>query len=189
MKREDVAKVFANATSEQIDSILNINSADIGKAKKDYDTIKAELDTAKQQITDINTQYENLKTANASAEEYKTKYDELVADNQRRAEEQAAKDLITAERAEFDKYFADNKKEWYNQMTADGYFEKFRTAKIADENKAKTTADILHDLTKDDATAFKGVNPDVNIGGAKNIGNDNGNRLSELYKNNPFFKG
>lgn len=189
MKREDVTKVFANATSEQIDSILNINSADIGKAKKDYDTIKAELDTAKQQITDINTQYENLKTANASAEEYKTKYNELVADNQRRAEEQAAKDLITAERAEFDKYFADNKKEWYNQMTADGYFEKFRTAKTADENKTKTTADILHDLTKDDATAFKGVNPDVNIGGAKNIGNDNGNRLSELYKNNPFFKG
>lgn len=37
MKREDVKGIFAEATSEQIDKILDLNSSDIGKAKKEYD--------------------------------------------------------------------------------------------------------------------------------------------------------
>ena len=188
MKREDVSKIFAEATPEQIDKILDLNSADIGKAKKGFDDLKAELETAKQTITDINKQYDDLKAANASAEDYKTKYDELVADNKRKAEEQAARELESAERAEFDSYFAEQKKEWYNQMTADGYFAKYRAAKNDPANKAKTTADILHNLTKDDSTAFKGVAPEVKLGGAKPIGGGE-NRMAELYKNNPFFKG
>ena len=99
MKREDVSKIFAEATAEQIDKILDLNSADIGKAKKGFDDLKAELETANQTITDINKQYDDLKAANASAEDYKTKYDELVADNKRKAEEQAARELEVAERA------------------------------------------------------------------------------------------
>lgn len=54
MKREDVSKIFAEATADQIDKILDLNSADIGKAKKGFDDLKAELETAKQTITDIN---------------------------------------------------------------------------------------------------------------------------------------
>ena len=115
MKREDVSKIFAEATAEQIDKILDLNSADIGKAKKGFDDLKAELDTAKQTITDINKQYDDLKAANASAEDYKTKYDELVADNKRKADEQAARELEAAERAEFDGYFTEQKKEWYRE--------------------------------------------------------------------------
>ena len=34
MKREDVSKIFENATEEQISKLLDINSADIGAAKK-----------------------------------------------------------------------------------------------------------------------------------------------------------
>lgn len=104
-----------------------------------------------------------MKAANASAEDYKTKYDELVADNKRKADEQAARELEAAERAEFDGYFTEQKKEWYNQMTADGYFAKYRAVKTDPANKAKTTADILHNLTKDDSTAFKGVAPEVKL--------------------------
>lgn len=167
MKREDVSKIFAEATADQIDKILDLNSADIGKAKKGFDDLKAELETAKQTITDINKQYDDLKAANASAEDYKTKYDELVADNKRKADEQAARELEAAERAEFDGYFTEQKKEWYNQMTADGYFAKYRAVKTDPANKAKTTADILHNLTKDDSTAFKGIAPEVKLGGAK----------------------
>jgi hypothetical protein len=188
MKREDVSKIFTEATPEQIDKILDLNSADIGKAKKGFDDLKADLETAKQTITDINKQYDDLKAANASAEDYKTKYDELVADNKRKADEQAARELEAAERAEFDGYFTEQKKEWYNQMTADGYFAKYRAAKIDPVNKGKMMADILHNLTKDDPTAFKGVQPEVKLGGAKPIGGGE-NRMAELYKNNPFFKG
>ena len=34
MKREDVTKIFEGATEEQINQLLNINSADIGNARK-----------------------------------------------------------------------------------------------------------------------------------------------------------
>lgn len=73
MKREDVSKIFSDATSEQIDKILDLNSADIGKAKKGYDDLKAELETANQTVAEINRQYEELRGANASAEDYKAK--------------------------------------------------------------------------------------------------------------------
>lgn len=50
MKREDVSKIFEGATEEQINQILNINSADIGNAKQKAETerdgYKAQLDTA-----------------------------------------------------------------------------------------------------------------------------------------------
>lgn len=50
MKREEVAKIFEGATDEQITAILNINSADIGKAKEkieaERDNYKTQLETA-----------------------------------------------------------------------------------------------------------------------------------------------
>lgn len=50
MKREDVSKIFEGATEEQINQILNINSADIGNAKQKAETerdgYKAQLNTA-----------------------------------------------------------------------------------------------------------------------------------------------
>jgi len=54
MKREDVTKVFADATEEQINTLLNINSADIGHAKQkieaERDSYKSQLDTAKETL-------------------------------------------------------------------------------------------------------------------------------------------
>ena len=54
MKREDVTKVFADATEEQINALLNINSADIGHAKQkieaERDSYKSQLDTAKETL-------------------------------------------------------------------------------------------------------------------------------------------
>lgn len=189
MKREDVSKIFAEATAEQIDKILDLNSADIGKAKKGFDDLKADLETAKQTITDINKQYDDLKAANASAEDYKTKYDELVADNKRKADEQAARELKAAERAEFDKYINEVRpKGWKKEMYANSYFDLYCEAKAQSENKAKTTADIIHELIKDDTTSFVGNEAEIKLGGAKPIGGG-ANRMAELYKNNPFFKG
>ncbi len=50
MKREDVTKIFEGATEEQVNSLLNIHSADIGNAKKaletERDSLKEQLKTA-----------------------------------------------------------------------------------------------------------------------------------------------
>lgn len=50
MKREDVSKIFEGATEEQINQLLDINTADIGnaikKAETQRDNYKSQLDTA-----------------------------------------------------------------------------------------------------------------------------------------------
>ena len=63
MKREDVAKIFEGATEEQISGILDINSADIGKAKGDYDALKAKLGEAKETIQTLTAEAEALKNS------------------------------------------------------------------------------------------------------------------------------
>ena len=54
MKREDISKIFEGATDEQINAVLNINSADIGKAKTkaegERDNYKSQLETATEQL-------------------------------------------------------------------------------------------------------------------------------------------
>lgn len=50
MKREDISKLFPNATDEQISALLDINSADIGKVKKERDDYKSQLDTVQEKL-------------------------------------------------------------------------------------------------------------------------------------------
>ena len=44
MKREDIKKFFPDATEEQLKGLLDINTADIGRAKGDLETVRAELE-------------------------------------------------------------------------------------------------------------------------------------------------
>ena len=46
---------------EQIDKILDENSADIGKAKQDYDTLKEEHETTKNQLQEANNTIDGFK--------------------------------------------------------------------------------------------------------------------------------
>lgn len=133
-----------------------------GKLKKTEDDLKETKET----LEDTNKAFEDLKQKNASKEDWEAKYNEIVTENKKKADEQAAKELELQERAEFDDYFSQNNKEWANPMIADGYFAKFREEKRLPENKGKTSGDIAHRLTKDDATAFKTAQPIVNLKGA-----------------------
>lgn len=57
MKREDVSKVFEGATDEQINAILDLNSADIGKAKHklevERDNYKDSLEAAQNALKEF----------------------------------------------------------------------------------------------------------------------------------------
>lgn len=57
MKREDITKVFEGATDEQINALLDINSADIGNAKKkleaERDNYKSQLETAQNALKEF----------------------------------------------------------------------------------------------------------------------------------------
>ena len=54
MTREEVSKIFVNATEEQINALLDINSSDIGKAKKTPPALK----TKNKALTEKIAEYE-----------------------------------------------------------------------------------------------------------------------------------
>lgn len=160
----------------EFDKTVSENYKTVAEANKIQEKLTREIEdhkTTRKTLEDTTNAFEELKNSNASKEDWEKKYNSLVEDNRKKAEEKEKADKEAMERAEFDKYFADNKKEWNNPFIADGYFGKFKEAKALEENKGKMTADILHALTKDDATAFKKTEPIVNIKGANPTGSDN----------------
>ncbi len=65
MKRTDIKELFPDATDEQISKIMDLNGADINKAKGEADDLKSQLATAQ-------TEIENLKKGGDHAEELAT---------------------------------------------------------------------------------------------------------------------
>ena len=89
MKREDIAKIFEGATEQQINAVLDINSKDIGNAKKkleiERDTYKDQLDTAKGQLkefenVDVKDLQDKIKTLTSDLETKDTEYQQKIAD-------------------------------------------------------------------------------------------------------------
>lgn len=50
MKRTDITELFPEATKEQIDKLLDLNGADITKAKGDLEAVRGQLATAQTEI-------------------------------------------------------------------------------------------------------------------------------------------
>ena len=56
MTRNDIKAQFPEATNEQIDALLNINSNDIGKAKNNVSNLESQINALNQQVTTLNGQ-------------------------------------------------------------------------------------------------------------------------------------
>ena len=65
MTREQVKKIFPDATDEQIDSFLNANGVDISKAKSGSEKLQEEIDRLKP----IEAEYEKLKGSTLTEQE------------------------------------------------------------------------------------------------------------------------
>ncbi len=64
-------------TKEQVDSILDVNSTDIGNAKKELESVQSELDTVKEQLQEANTTIEGFadyEEVKGQVAEYKEKF-------------------------------------------------------------------------------------------------------------------
>ena len=200
MKREEL-KQIAELTDEQLDKIMDINGADVEKVKAKVTALEAELKEAKATTDKINAEYEALKSSNAGAEEYKSKYEALVAENEAKAK-QAEAERIAKEKAEgLDRRFdaVVGEKSFQHEAIRADYRRKFENALADKENEGKSDADIFHALTKDDATAFKGVTA-VRLAGGKPTGSgkyssrdeimsirDGATRRAEMLANPQFF--
>jgi hypothetical protein len=175
VKREEIKSIFPDATDEQLKAVMDLNGKEVEKNKK----LETELKEKKEELENLNTEMETLKTANASGDEWKAKFEALQADNEAKAR-QAEADRIAKEKAEgLDKRFdavVGDKKFTHDAIRAD-YRRKFENALADKENEGKSDADVFHALIKDDATAFTGVTA-VKLQGGKPQGTTGGTKYS-----------
>ena len=163
VEKEVAEKIFAERSKE----------IEADKAKREK--LETELKEKKESLDTLSKEFEDLKSSNASAEEYKTKYEALVADNEAKAK-QAEADRILAEKTEnINKRFeavVGEKKFSHNAIKAD-YLKKFGEALELEENKSLSDEQVFHNLIKDDKNAFEGVTA-VKLAGGRPSGTGNG---------------
>lgn len=170
MKREDIAKIFEGATDDQINQILNINSADIGRAKGPATKLQEDLDAANAALVKANDTIKTLEANKGDVEKLQKEIDGYKAADQKRiADEKAA-----AERNELlsrmDAVMGDRK--FIHERMRDIVADEFGKA-IADKaNLGKADKDIFEAVTKDQGY-FASMNPPAgNMGGAGEISDE-----------------
>lgn len=188
VEKEVAEKIFAERSKE----------IEADKAKREK--LETELKEKKESLDNLSKEFEDLKSSNASAEEYKTKYEALVADNEAKAK-QAEADRILAEKTEnINKRFeavVGEKKFSHNAIKAD-YLKKFGEAIELEENKSLSDEQVFHNLIKDDKNAFEGVTA-VKLAGGRPSGTsgktrdeimaikDGNTRRAEMLANSHLF--
>ena len=174
MKREELKNIIPDITDEQMGKILDINSADIGKAKSDYEKVKNELDKAKGTISDYDKKISDLEEAANNGEDFKKKFEDLKKEiEDEKAEAKRKADEEAAEKAMADRFkTVVGDKQWRDELTGDAVYSKFKSAVADEANKGKGDKDILEALTKDQnywknpnqPGNMTGVNKNTNMG-------------------------
>lgn len=151
MKREDIKKFFPDATEEQLKGLLDINTADIGKAKGELEAVKADLEKANGTLKEYETTIADLKKSAEGNEDFKKKFEDLeqrIADEKAEAEKKAKEE---AEEAEYSNRFKTvvGEQKWRDALTEKAVYAEFKTALQDETNKGKGDKDILAALTQD----------------------------------------
>ena len=167
MKREDLKNIIEGITEEQLKAILDINTADIGKAKADYEEIKRKNETLEKDISELEVKINNLTEQNNTADGYKKELDKLkktIADKEAAdkaaADDKALTDAITA-------VFGDKK--FTSDYVKNGIIADMKTEIAKSENKSKGYAEIFDALTKDKEGIFANPNPPVDMPGIGDV--------------------
>lgn len=151
MKREDIKKIFPDATEEQLKGLLDINTADIGKAKGELEAVKADLEKANGTLKEYETTIADMKKSAEGNEDFKKKFEELeqrIADEKAEAEKKAKAE---AEEAEYSNRFKTvvGEQKWRDALTEKAVYAEFKTALQDEANKGKGDKDVLAALTQD----------------------------------------
>lgn len=167
MKREDITKLFPEATDEQVSALLDINSHDIGKAKAGGDKLQADLEAANATLKAAQDTIKALEAAKGDAAKLKTELDGYkAAEEQRKAAETAAQ-LRAAVEARFNT--AVGERAFLHDFVRKGVLDEFEKALAAPENKGKGDKELFEAITKDKGFFASQNPPPINMGGAKII--------------------
>ena len=170
MKREDIAKIFEGATDEQINKVLNINSADIGKAKGSAEKLQEELEATKETLSKAQETIKILEANKGDLEKVQKELDEYKASEQKRIEDEKA----AAERSELltrmDAVMGERK--FIHGRMRDIVADEFSKAIKDKANLGKADKEIFDEVTKDQGY-FASQNPPAgNMGGIGEISDE-----------------
>ena len=164
MKREDIKKLFENATDDQISALLNINSADIGAAKGEFTRVQGELTESEKKLKAAQDTITALEATKGESTKMKEELDKYKAeDEQRKKDEEAAKARKGAE-TRFDAAVGTDRK-FVHEFVRTGVFGEFEKALSDPANTGKSDKDVFDAITKD-KDYFASQNPQGNMGGA-----------------------
>ena len=172
MKREDIAKIFEGATDEQINKLLDINSADIGKAKGSATKLQEDLDAANAALTKAQDTIKALEASNGDLAKVQKELEDYKAAEQKRI----ADEKIAAERSELltrmDAVM--NGRKFIHERMRDIVAEEFGKAIKDKANIGKADKEIFDSVTKDQGY-FASQNPPAgNMGAAGEISDEAG---------------
>ena len=180
MKREEIKKIFPDATDEQLKAILDINGADVEKVKGKVTALEAELKDSKESLDDLNAALDEAKKKAESNDDYKQQLEELQKkvkeDNDKREADRLAKEEAQRTEQRFNAVLGE-KKFNHEAIRAD-YLRKFGEALKDTGNVGKSDIDIFTALTKEDAHAFAGATV-VNLAGASQKASEGKNYASK----------
>lgn len=156
MTREELKKIIEGITDEQLKSILDINSTDIGKAKGDYNTLKAENDTLKSDKKSLEEKITELSKKSNTADDYKKQLDGLKAEIKRKEDEEKEKAEDAALTEAITAVFGDKK--FTSDYVKNGLIADMKAEIAKPENKGKGYSEIFESLTKDKPGIFENPN-------------------------------
>lgn len=169
-------EAFAKAAEEKGIKLADLSGGKYVERDK-YDKLGSDLKTAKETIETMTGELQTLKDSNATAEDWKKRFEDLQKDNAEKerlaneAKAKAEKEAAILARYEAASIGRDGKAlEWAHDAIKADYLKKFTEAIESADNEGKSDADIFHSLTKDDAGAFKGITAQVNLAGGSPIG-------------------
>ena len=157
--KEILTQLFGDVVTD--DAMKQFN-AELGKkfvAKADFNAKVQEIKTLQGEKKSLEDEVSKLNENANGNEDVKKELEALKAKIDADAK-QAEADRISREKAESDERLfneAIGEKKFSHDAVKSHYFNLFRQDLAKEENKGKSAVDILHNLTKDDATAFTGV--------------------------------
>ena len=171
MTREDLRGIVEGITDEQLKKILDIHSADIGKAKNGQDALQAELEAAKVRSEEMEQEISLLKSGQCEADEMKIKIEELqkVIDQSAQAEKQRLAENEFSRR--FDE--VSGGRAFVNELTRNGIYQEFKAQAQNEQNAKKSDAELYEGLISSRENLFApstGI-PSI-IGSAMGFGED-----------------
>lgn len=160
-------------TYEQLEKAVSgkgIKLADLSKgeyvSKGKFDDLQSKNKSLDEQLKTLNGEMQKLKENNATAEDYKTKFEELqnkIAEDQKQAEAKKADDELTAK---ITALFPTDK-EFTSDYVKNGLISEIKS-KFAEDN-TKGIESIYTELTQDKDGIFKSVNPTPQMTGMGSV--------------------